>query len=113
MPKLNFSREGMQVECEKGANLREVAIANGIELYPGMTRYFNCHGKGLCGECRVFIKNGMEHTSPKGVVEKFRIGVSWFKFGHESEVRLACQTRVEGDIDVHTQPGFNWFGTAF
>jgi hypothetical protein len=36
--------------------------------------------------------------------------VSWFKFGHEHEVRLACQTSVIGNVEVLTQPEFNWFG---
>ena len=28
----------------------------------------------------------------------------------EHKVRLACQARVEGDVEVWTQPEFNWFG---
>ncbi|HLU47945.1 MAG TPA: 2Fe-2S iron-sulfur cluster-binding protein [Planctomycetota bacterium] len=113
MPKISFSREKKEIECEKGANLREVALANGVQLYPGAKRHLNCRGKGLCGECRVHVIRGWENLSPKTGVEKFRIGVSWFKFGHENEVRLACQARVEGDIEILTQPEFNWFGEAF
>ena len=113
MPKITFTREGQDVECEKGANLRTVAMENGIELYPGMKRHFNCHGKGMCGDCRVYVKSGMENTSRRGPIEKFRVGVSWFRIGHEEEVRLACQTKVEGDVVVYTQPEFNWFGDAF
>jgi ferredoxin len=113
MPKITFSREKRDIECEKGANLRQVALKSGIQLYPGVKAKLNCRGKGLCGECRVHVLQGMDHASPKTAVEKVRIGVSWFKFGHENEVRLACQTRVEGDIEVLTQPAFNWFGTAF
>ena len=110
MPKITFTREKKEVACDRGANLREVAIRNDIQLYPGMKKHFNCRGKSMCGECRVYIVRGMENLEPKTAREKFRIGVSWFKFGHEDEVRLACQTRVEGDIEVFTQPEFNWFG---
>ena len=110
MPKITFSREKKTIECEKGAILRDVAMEHGVQLYPGMKKYLNCHGFGHCGECRVHVLKGVENLSPAGLKEKFRIAVSWFKFGHEHEVRLACQARVEGDIEVFTQPEFNWFG---
>jgi len=110
MPTITFTREKKILQCEKGANLRQVAMAHGIQLYPGIKKYLNCHGFAQCGECRVHVLKGMENLSPKTLPEKFRIAVSWFKFGHEQEVRLACQTRVEGDIELLTQPEFNWFG---
>lgn len=110
MPKITFTREKKTVECEKGENLRRVAMKNGIQLYPGMKKHFNCRGHGQCGECRVYVSKSMEGLSPKTLMEKFRIAVSWFKFGHEHEVRLACQARVEGDVEVLTQPEFNWCG---
>lgn len=110
MPKIHFTREKKVIECAEGANLRQVALQNSVELYPGMKRIFNCHGFGHCGECRVHVLKGMENLSPKGLKEKFRIAVSWFKFGHEHEVRLACQAKVQGDVEVFTQPEFNWFG---
>ncbi|MBI4601988.1 MAG: (2Fe-2S)-binding protein [Planctomycetes bacterium] len=109
MPKVTFTREKKTVECEQGANLRLLAMEHEIQLYPGMKRYFNCRGHGQCGECRVHVK-GMENLTPKTFFERLRIAVSWFKFGHEHEVRLACQAHVEGDVEVLTQPEFNWFG---
>jgi ferredoxin len=110
MPTITFSREKKTVECAQGSNLREVAMAHGIQLYPGIKSTFNCHGFAQCGECRVHVTRGMDDLGPKTFLEKIRIGVSWFKFGHEHEVRLACQTRVDGDVEVLTQPEFNWFG---
>ena len=110
MPTIHFTREKKKVACPNGANLRQVAMENGIQLYPGMKKYLNCHGFGQCGECRVHVLKGMENLSPVGMVEKFRVAVSWFKFGHEHEVRLACQTSVNGNVEVLTQPEFNWFG---
>ncbi len=110
MPTIKFTREKRAVECAKGANLRDVAMKNGVQLYPGMKKHFNCYGFGLCGECRVHVVKGMENLGPRTLREKFRIAVSWFKFGHEHEVRLACQSHVEGDVEVLTQPEFNWFG---
>ena|SRR6266540_3965457 len=110
MPKITFTRENQVIEVPEGTNLRKAALAEGIELYRGVSRYLNCHGFSQCGECRVHITKGMENTSPKTFREKLRIAMSWFKIGHEDKVRLACQTRVLGDIEVRTQPEFNWFG---
>ena len=36
--------------------------------------------------------------------------LGWAAIGHEGEARLACQTRVLGDLEVVTRPEFNWFG---
>lgn len=110
MPKITFINEKKEVTCEEGANLRKVALSSGVELYPGMKRYFNCRGFSQCGECRVYVKDGTENVSKKTLLERLRVGLSFFHIGHEDEVRLACQCRVNGDIAVETQPEFNWFG---
>jgi ferredoxin len=33
--------------------------------------------------------------------------------GHEDEMRLSCQVRVNGDCAVETQPAMNWSGENF
>lgn len=110
MPKITFIKEKREIEVPAGTNLRKAALAEGIQLYPGIHRILNCHGLAQCGECRVYIKKGMENTSPPTFMEKLRMAVSFFQIGHEDEVRLSCQTRVNGDIEVYTQPEFNWSG---
>ena len=35
------------------------------------------------------------------------------RLGQEKELRLSCQTRVQGDIEVETTPAFNWHGERF
>lgn len=113
MAKITFVREDREIEVKKGANLRQAAMKAGIQLYPGIHKHLNCHGLAQCGECRVHVKKGMEEgTSKPGFLEWARCRFSFFRIGHEEEVRLACQTRVEGDIEVYTQPEFNWFGQA-
>jgi 2Fe-2S ferredoxin len=110
MPKIKFLREEREIEVKEGENLRQAALRAGIQLYPGIHKYLNCHGLAQCGECRVHIKKGMENTSKPGLLEWARSRFSFFRIGHEDEVRLACQTKVLGDIEVYTQPEFNWFG---
>jgi ferredoxin len=117
MPKIKFVKEKKEVEVEPGANLRKAAIREGIELYPGLHQYVNCMGWGQCASCRVHITRGIENVSPQGFFEKFRLMTgpitAFARLGHEQELRLACQARVNGDIEVETQPGVNWHGERF
>ena len=112
MPKVRFLRSNVQVEVEPGANLRKVAKDNGVQLYPGIHRIANCHGLSQCGSCRVLLQNGTEkNVSPKGFMERLRMVMSYFSIGHGDELRLACQTRVMGDLDVLERPPDNFSGT--
>jgi ferredoxin len=110
MPKIKFTKEKKELEVPKGANLRQTMMANGIDPYPPLNRKINCHGGGRCGTCRVYIKQGDENAGAKTFMEKIRLALGAFTIGHEDEVRLSCQTTVEGDMTVETQPEFNWYG---
>lgn len=112
MPKVRFLRTGTEVECDQGANLRQVARQNGVELYPGVHRFANCRGLSQCGACRVLIQNGTEkNAGPKTLLEKLRMAMAFFNIGHGDEIRLACQTKVMGDMDVMERPPTNLSGT--
>lgn len=135
MPIVKFTKEQKEIEVSQGANLRKEAIKAGINLYPGLNglgaginKYLNCHGFGQCGMCRVLITKGIENTSPMGIVEKLRFKVPvptpltpggvdpipcMAYIGHEENMRLACQTLVEGDIEVESGPELNLFGENF
>ena len=91
----------------------EETLAAGVALYPGIHTVANCHGFGSCGTCRVLITKGMENTSPRGILEAARMAVSLAYIGNESTMRLACQTKVKGDITVTTCPPLNLFGESF
>lgn len=126
MPIVNFVNEKKQVEVPAGANLRKEAMQAGIKLYNGLNGYgaklneiVNCHGLGHCGTCRVLITKGMENTNPMGAMEKLTfkfnpITPALFAFiGNEDKMRLACCTKVMGDIDVVTRPPLNLTGESF
>jgi hypothetical protein len=55
----------------------------------------------------------MDNTSPMGLIEKARLNMSMAYIGNEDKMRLACQTEVNGDIEVTTTPAMNWFGENF
>jgi ferredoxin len=113
MPTITFANEKKEIQVPNGANLRKEALRAGVQLYPGIHKVANCHGFGSCGSCRVLVTKGMENTSPKGILESARLAVSLAAIGNEQTMRLACQTRVEGDITVTTCPPMNLYGENF
>ena len=76
---------------------------------------------GLCGTCRVLITHGIQNTNQLTKRE-------WLRFktpvapdpipclayvGHEDNMRLACMTQINGDIEVESGPEVNLFGDNF
>lgn len=98
----------------------EEGAGAGIELYPGIHRHFlgNCHGFGQCASCCVKVKKGKENLSPQTFYERLRMILGMFtsaaRKGHEDELRLACRTRVLGDVEIETKPDImNLYGERF
>jgi ferredoxin len=110
MPTVTFVNEKKTIEVPSGANLRREAMKAGVQLYPGMHKHLNCMGLGLCATCRVVVRKGAERCSRQGAFEKFVMGppmhplLFFARIGNEQSLRLACQLRVHGDIEVETQP---------
>ncbi len=113
MPKVTIANEKKEIEVPQGANLRLEARKAGVDVYQGLDQYLNCRGLGLCGTCKVLVKKGSENLSPKTLIEKITLARSFSSIGHESEMRLACQTAVNGDCTIETKPAANWYGENF
>lgn len=110
---IKFVNEKKEIQVPNGSNLRREAMRAGVAVYSGINKVAHCPGLGTCGSCRVLINKGMDNTSPMGLLEKARLKVSMAYIGNEDKMRLACQTEVNGDIEVTTTPGLNWFGENF
>jgi ferredoxin len=120
MPTINFVNEKKQIQVPEGADLRKEAMKAGVNLYngfngvgAGLNKLFNCHGFGHCGTCRVLITKGMENASPRGLTERMRMKFCMAFIGHEDTMRLACRTKVYGDVDVVTKPELDLYGENF
>jgi ferredoxin len=113
MPTIRFVNEKKEIQVPVGANLRNEAMRAGVQVYRGVDKVVHCPGLGCCGTCRVLVTKGMENASPMGLWERTRLKVSMAYIGHEDQMRLSCQTGVNGDLDVVTQPEMNWFGENF
>lgn len=120
MPTVKFVKEKKSIEVPEGTNLRKAAMKAGVEVYQGVHKVLHCPGLGMCTTCMVHITKGADNISPPGVWEKMNAGnlvlhpISFLsRLGQEKEMRLSCQTTVLGDIEVETQPEFNWHGEKF
>ncbi|ESS03040.1 MAG: ferredoxin [uncultured archaeon A07HR67] len=93
--------QGEEIECEEGAILRDVLNEAGLSVYNGKSAQLNCRGNGSCGTCAVQVDGDVSEPATK---ETARL---WFPPHHPShDIRLACQTRVEGDVEVTKGDGF-------
>ena len=99
MPVIRFVREGRDVECYPGENLREVALREGIELYGLKGKLGNCGGCGQCITCFVDI-DGADPLAltPCTTVEEQKLR------RRPSTWRLACQALVQRSLVVLTRP---------
>ena len=91
MPVIRFVREGRDVECYPGENLREVALREGIELYGlkgqpwKLWRLRPVHHL-LCGDLG---EAGPDSLSPRTGVEDAKLK------RRPEDWRLACQALVQ------------------
>lgn len=82
---------GLRSKAASGQTIYEVVQEAGIELTS------ICGGLGRCGKCRVVVTSGNEVINrPTKVEQKFFSSQELL-----SGVRLACQVRIKGDIEVY------------
>jgi len=99
MPIIRFVREGIDVKCRSGENLREIALREGMELYGFKGTLGNCGGCGQCITCFISVESGnQEALSPVTDVEKVKLK------NRPKNWRLACQSIVKSSLVVLTKP---------
>lgn len=118
MPTIKFVNEKVTAEAQEGEDIRTVARRSGVELYSGPHKVVNCMGFGTCCSCNVVLKSGSEKVSKKGFMERINkwinplLGLKILS-NPDKDVRLACQAKVNGDVEVQTHPPINWHGEKF
>jgi len=84
--RVHFDPDNVDIVVEEGANLLEAAIAAGVHIYA------SCGGAGVCGTCKVLIKEGeVESTRTEKLSDE----------EYEQGLRQACQSRVITDLTVY------------
>jgi adenylate cyclase len=90
MPRVTYFHEITLEDVPEGQKLLDVSIRHRIP------HLHQCGGYGRCTTCRVQILDGLSNVSPLGGVEQKVASLrGWDEF-----TRLACQTRVEGDVVI-------------
>ena len=85
MPKIKFIPHNKEIDVNDGEVLIRAALEAGVHVNA------SCGGEGLCGKCRVIIENG---NVEGGVTERLSSD------DQEKGYRLACQSRITGDLTV-------------
>ena len=99
MPTIRFVREGKDVNCQIGEDLRQVILREGLELYGFKGKIGNCGGYGQCKTCTVSIESDERQSlSPITEVERELLN------NNPSNWRLACQALVQSSLVVLTRP---------
>lgn len=99
MPKVIY--RGVTLKCGKGERLRNVLLENKLTPHNKLARFLNCHGFGTCGTCAVKITGKVSSMNRR---EKWRLNFPPHQ--QDKGLRLACQTRVYGNILVEKGSGF-------
>ena len=97
---IKFVNEKKEIQVPEGSNLRREAQRAGVGVYP-----WHQQGAQLprSGHLRKLPRSGHQGHGPHepdGLLEKTRLGMSMAYVGNEDTMRLACQTEVNGDIEV-------------
>jgi adenylate cyclase len=90
MPKVTYFHEITLEDVSEGQTLLDISIRHRIP------HLHQCGGRARCTTCRVQILDGLSNVSPPSPIEqKVASQRGWDDF-----TRLACQTRVKGDVVI-------------
>jgi uncharacterized 2Fe-2S/4Fe-4S cluster protein (DUF4445 family) len=87
--KVIFRPEDKEVEVEKGSTLLEASRKAKVFVSS------ICGGDGICGKCRLIIKEGKVNTNPTTLLNRDEIRKGY---------ALACQSTIQGDVEVEVPP---------
>ena len=100
MPTIKFADQ--VIECAENENLRRALLRAKAPLYNSVAGVIHCRGLGTCGTCAVQVSGPV---SEMNAIEKWRL--SFPPHRANSGLRLACQCRVLGDLEI-TKWGGLW-----
>lgn len=90
MPQVRYMTDRRAVDTSKEETLLQTSLREAIP------HAHACGGQARCSTCRVFVMSGIEYCSPPN--DREQAMSERLHFG--SQIRLACQTRVSGDVEI-------------
>ncbi|NWJ48125.1 MAG: (2Fe-2S)-binding protein [Chloroflexi bacterium] len=94
MPIITILPSGQELEVEPGLTIMEAVLAKQL-AWPT-----TCGGKARCTTCAFVLIKGFENVSPMSRLEEHQLAVRKGRHSLVQKLRLACQTRVKGDITI-------------
>jgi ferredoxin, 2Fe-2S len=91
MPKVRFTKEGIEIEVPAGLTILEAAKKAGA---PQGDR---CGGVCACSTCHVYVTKGFDTLSD---IEDEEFDILDKAFDVRPSSRLGCQAKIQGDIEV-------------
>ena len=99
MTTIRFIREGIDIQCKPGENLRELVLKEQLQLYGLKGILGNCGGAGQCSTCFVSVEGGTNNSlSPTTLVEEEKLK------NRPDNWRLACQSLIKSSALILTKP---------
>ena len=95
MPRVTVQPSGINFEAPDGETIFDAARAAGY-WWPT-----SCGGKGECTTCAGMIVTGAAALSAMGRYEESNLIRQRGRAALASPIRLCCQARVYGDVQVH------------
>jgi len=83
--KVTFLPDNLSVFVEKDKTILSAAISAGIQINS------NCSGDGICGRCKVIVKQGQVKSQPNGIITKNE---------KKNNIYLACLTNIHSDLEI-------------
>lgn len=90
MASIELVKDQVKIDSHAGETILDATLRNGIG------HAHACGGHALCSTCRVYIKEGEENLEARTAAEQALAD----QLKLLPEVRLACQTKVNGDIKI-------------
>ena len=99
MTTIRLIREGLDIQCKPGENIRELIIRENLQLYGLKGMLGNCSGVGQCSTCFISVEGGNKNSlSPLTSVEEEKLK------NRPENWRLACQTLIKSSTIILTKP---------
>ena len=99
MTTIRLIREGLDIQCKPGENIRELIIKENLQLYGLKGMLGNCSGVGQCSTCFISVEGGNKNSlSPLTSVEEEKLK------NRPENWRLACQTLIKSSTIILTKP---------
>ena len=96
MPRIRVEPIGIEVEAPPGETVLDAVSAHGYYWPAG------CPKNGECTNCAMEVVSGLDRVSAMGRFERANlIRQRGIRSITDPRLRLACQTRAEGDIVVY------------